>query len=185
MGDIKLVCGKCHRVYQSGVHLGSNATATLHIDTSQCPFCGELNKMPEGTFRGTVDGFISIVNGAPDRVKELEDILDALKHIQSGSEPAAANPEVRKWLPKDLKQVGEWILLVGNLLVMLNQNPAKEVDIQVINVISQQINVTQIQNQDSPRASSPSAKASNTSAVDTAKPRATRLPRRSRRPPRP
>lgn len=144
MGDIKLVCANCRRVYNSGVFLGEGATATLHINQSQCPFCGRFNKMPEGTFRGTVSGFVEILQASKDPEAQLKEMLAELEAIKSGNKPAKASRKLRAWLPSNIRDAAAWMTIIIELLRLLHQEPSTKITEPIVVQVIQQVQVVNL-----------------------------------------
>ena len=72
MTVLMLQCKNCWRIFSSGINLGSGSTVILKGNKSQCPYCGSLENIPDGTFRGTVEGIVQILEKAENPIKKAK-----------------------------------------------------------------------------------------------------------------
>lgn len=128
MGQITIQCKNCTRVFKSGFGLGDGATATFSDNKSQCPGCGSWESLPDGTFRGTVEGFIRILEEADNPNKEAQNLLDSLLDVSTDEdlEKVKNNPKFSrfaKWLPNSIERVAAYIAIIYTVTQMLTKDP--------------------------------------------------------------
>src|SRR5680860_83710 len=104
MPSIMCHCSSCGKRFPSGIGIAPGASATLYGNISQCPRCGSMEQVPDGTFRATVEGIIDYISQstnpiqtAKEVLKELEDTktshdLNRLRDVKTAS-------FFRQWLP--------------------------------------------------------------------------------------
>ena len=77
MGHVQAVCHKCGHHFNSGIVMEGGSTGTLRGNTSQCPRCGDMAPIPDGSYR---DGILQALR---DSDLDRNDLLRLRESIQS------------------------------------------------------------------------------------------------------
>lgn len=133
MPPLLLRCSRCGMIFNSGFNFGPNVAVTLKGNQSQCPRCGSMQSLPEGTFQSTVEGIMRVVSDAPDRRKMATELLAIAQEAQkTGDLTPVRNTELNRWLPSDpANAIGYLQILIGVLQVLLQlllNNPQAKIE---------------------------------------------------------
>lgn len=114
MPQILVQCKNCQRIFPSGIELGLGATATFAGNRSQCPYCGSMENIPDGTFRGTVEGIVKILESSPNRLQTAKDLLESLEKSKSANDLSKVKrssqfSKFRKWIPDSPQKLAVYI----------------------------------------------------------------------------
>jgi RNA polymerase subunit RPABC4/transcription elongation factor Spt4 len=133
MPQVLVQCKNCQRIFPSGIELGPGATAILRGNVSQCPFCGSMENIPDGTFRGTVEDVVKILENTPDRLKTAKDLLEALEKNKSKNDLSEVKhsskfSKFKKWLPDSPQKIAVYIAILQVIIQMLTKNPSIRIE---------------------------------------------------------
>ena len=122
-----LQCKNCWRIFSSGINLGSGSTVILKGNKSQCPYCGSLENIPDGTFRGTVEGIVQILEKAENPIKKAKELLDELENIKNEKDltkvkSSSKFKDFKKWLPDSPAKILIYISILQILINLLTKN---------------------------------------------------------------
>lgn len=136
-------CKNCMRIFPPGIELGVGATITLQGNRARCPFCGSIESIPNGTFRGTVEGIVKILESSPDRLRTARDLLGALEKSKTEKDLSKLKhssqfSKFKKWIPDSLEKIYFYIVILQAIIQLLMRNPMIKIEInEVINVYNQ------------------------------------------------
>ena len=140
-------CTNCRRIFSSGINLGIGATVTLKSNVSQCPFCGSMESIPDGTFRATVEGFIEILEGFENPLSKAKELLSALEKSKSVDDLAEIKKSSKfskfeKWIPNTPGKIATYITIISIVIQLLTQKPGIHIEYNnFINQYNQVINI--------------------------------------------
>ncbi len=148
MPQILVQCKNCQRIFPSGIELGVGATATFVGNLSQCPFCGSMENIPDGTFRGTVDGFVKILESSPNRLQTAKDLLKALEKSKTENDlsklkQSSQFSKFKKWLPDSLEKIYYYVVILQAIIQLLTRNPVIKIEVNNVMNVYNQIVVSQ------------------------------------------
>ena len=133
MPQILVQCKKCQRIFSSGIELGVGASATLIDNISHCPFCGSIENIPDGTFRGTVEGVIKILENSSNKLQAAKELLESLEKnsnitdlskVKKSSKPS----QFKKWLPDSPQKIAIYIAILQTIIQLLTKNPTIQIE---------------------------------------------------------
>lgn len=133
MPQILLQCKNCKRVFPSGINLGVGATATLKGNISQCPFCKSMENIPDGTFRGAVEGIIRVLEKSENPLNTAKDLLDALEKSKSSKDLSKVKrsprfAKFRKWIPDTPEKLAAYIAIIYTIIKLLTKSPEMHIE---------------------------------------------------------
>lgn len=133
MPQILVQCKNCQRIFPSGIELGLGATATFVGNLSQCPFCGSMENIPDGTFKGTVEGIVKILESSPNRLQTAKDLLEALDKSKSENDlvkikRSSQFSKFRKWIPDSPQKLALYIAILHTIIQLLIKNPTVQIE---------------------------------------------------------
>lgn len=143
MPPILLKCKNCKHIFSSGINLGVGATATLKSNITQCPFCRSMENIPDGTFRGTVEGIVKILEDSPNRLQTAKDLLKSLQESKTNEDLSKVRhsskyAKYKKWIPDSLEKIYYFIVILQAIIQLLIRNPVIKIEINnVINSYNQ------------------------------------------------
>lgn len=143
---ISLQCKNCNRLYSSGINLGVGATVTLKGNLSQCPYCDSMESIPDGTFKGTVEGIVRILDQSDNPLGTARDLLEALERSKNSEDldklkESSKYFKFKKWLPDSPKKIAAYIAIIYTIIKLLSNEPMVHVEYnqQFINIYNQKI----------------------------------------------
>lgn len=146
MPQILMQCKNCQRIFPSGIELGVGATATFVGNLSKCPFCGSMESIPDGTFKGTVEGIVKILENSSNRLQTAKDLLDLLERSKSKSDllkvkRSSQFSRFRKWIPDSPQKLAVYIAILQVIIQLLIKNPSVKIeyDTTIVNIYNQVI----------------------------------------------
>jgi hypothetical protein len=100
---------------------------------SQCPRCGSLESIPDGTFRETIEGIASLLQVSTNPLGDVKEILDTLEEVKrKGSilplQSKSWYIQLRKWLPDTLEKIGIYAGILGVLHQVLTKDPSVHIE---------------------------------------------------------
>lgn len=140
---ILLQCRKCRGIFSSGINLGVGATAILKGNISQCPFCGSLENIPDGTFKGTVEGIAKILEQSDNPLNTAKDLLKALENSKTENDlfklkNSSQFSKFKKWIPDSLEKIYYYIMILQAIIQLLAGSPIIKIEVNnVINTYNQ------------------------------------------------
>ena len=142
-----LQCKNCWKIFSSGINLGSGSTVTLKGNKSQCPYCGSLENIPDGTFRGTVEGIVKILEQSENPLRKAGELLDVLEKAkrQADLEKIKSSSKFsvfKKWLPDSPEKIAAYIAIIYTIIQLLTREPKVSIQYDIfINQYNQVINI--------------------------------------------
>jgi hypothetical protein len=148
MPQILVQCKNCGRIFPSGVDLGIGTILTLNNNRSQCPFCGSMESMPEGTFKITVEGIVKILENSPNRLQTAKDLLEALEKSKTENDLSKVKhssqfSKYQKWIPDSLEKIYYYIVILQAIIQLLTRNPVIKIEVSNVMNTYNQIVVSQ------------------------------------------
>lgn len=148
MPQILVQCKNCQRIFPSEIELGVGATATFVGNLSQCPFCGSMESIPDGTFKGTVEGIVKILESSPNRLQTAKDLLEALGRSKTENDLSKLKHSSRfskfkRWIPDSLEKIYYYIVILQAIILLLTRNPVIKIEVNNVMSIYNQIVVSQ------------------------------------------
>jgi len=147
MTILMLQCKNCWKIFSSGINLGSGSTVTLKGNKSQCPYCGSLENIPDGTFRGTVEGIVKILEQSENPLRKAGELLDVLEKAkrQADLEKIKSSSKFsvfKKWLPDSPEKIAAYIAIIYTIIQLLTREPKVSIQYDIfINQYNQVINI--------------------------------------------
>lgn len=147
MALIMMQCTNCLKVFSSGLNIGTGATVTLKGNKSRCPFCGSWENIPDGRFKGTVEGMIKVLEQSEDplkKAKELFEVLEKAKRQDDLAKIKASSKfsEFRKWLPDSPEKIAAYIAIIYTIILLLTKEPQVSIRYDIfINQYNQVVNI--------------------------------------------
>ncbi len=138
-------CQHCQRIFPSGIELGIGATATLVGNLSQCQFCGSMEGIPDGTFKGTVEGIVKILESSPNKLQTAKDLLDSLEKIKNKDDLSKVKKsskfaQLKKWIPNSPQKLYVYIAILQVIIQLLTKNPSIQIEYNnFVNIYNQVI----------------------------------------------
>ncbi len=158
MSEMQLRCLSCGKLFPSGYVIGEGEVTFLGT-LSQCRHCGSIEAVPDGTFRASIEGIISVIQNSSDPVATAQDLIDGLKEAKEKSDDRILKDdrfrEFEKWLPDNngivrLTILQIYISILQLLIPLLtNSSPPQIIYKQVIHQYDQSINVQIVQSPES------------------------------------
>jgi hypothetical protein len=128
MQALMIQCTTCGTLFSPGIVLGGNATVHLQGNMSQCPSCGSIEHIPDGTFKNTVEGIVKILNTVNDPVQTLKQVIKELEQAkQSNNVSDLDNSQIvspfQKWIPNTPEKLAAYIAIFYTIYLLLSQQP--------------------------------------------------------------
>jgi len=125
-----LECKNCKRIFSSGINMGVGSSATFIGNKSQCPFCGSMENIPDGTFKATFDGFIRILQDSDNPLIEAKKLLDEIQKnkTQEGLDKLKTSSKFSKWLPDSIEKIALYVAILKTIVDLLIKNPATSIE---------------------------------------------------------
>ena len=146
MPKLLMQCKKCGKIFSSGIFMAPGSSATFIGNKSQCPFCGSMENVPDGTFRATVEGFVEILEQSKDPLNKARELLDALEKSKNSNDLSEIKESskfsgFKKWLPNTPEKIAVYIAIVYTIIQLLTQKPDIHIEYNdFINQYNQVIN---------------------------------------------
>jgi len=160
MPKLLIECKNCGKIFPSGIFMAPGSSATFIGNKSQCPFCGSMENIPDGTFRATVEGFVEILEQSKNPLDKAKELLEALEKIKGSSDLAEIKKsskfsEFKKWLPDSPEKIATYIAIIYTIIQLLTQKPDVHIEYNDF-FISQYNQVINIEKNLSPSSAEPS-----------------------------
>ena len=141
---IYLQCKNCQQIFSSGINLGAGATATFMGNMSQCPRCGSMENIPDGTFRGTVEGIVNVLKQSEDPLKTAKELFEALdksrtiKDLDELKESSKFS-KFKQWLPNSPEKIAAYVAIAYTILQLLIKEPTVNIQYnqQFVNIYNE------------------------------------------------
>lgn len=148
MSQILMQCKNCMKVFSPGIKLGVGATVILKGNRARCPFCGLMENIPDGTFRGTVEGVIKILESSSNRLQTTKDLLEALERSKSKNDLSKVKhsskfSKFKKWIPDSPQKLAVYIAILHALIQLLTKSPSIQIEYNNFVTIYNQVVVNQ------------------------------------------
>jgi hypothetical protein len=129
-----IYCNRCKGPAQLPFSFGANSNIVFTGSSAQCMRCGNMIRIPDGTFRTNAAGLLSIVRTAPDPRAFAEELRRELQRAQESStmEEVRANPRfaaASPWLPNSVQNVAAYIAILTFLLMWLSRGKDSKTEI--------------------------------------------------------
>ena len=140
-------CKNCFKIFSSGLNIGSGSVVTLVGNKSKCPFCGSSENIPDGTFRGTVEGVVKILEQSENPLQKAGELLEALEKVKRQNDLAKIKKsskfsKFKTWLPDSPQKILIYISILQILINLLTKNPGIHIEYNtVINQYNKIINL--------------------------------------------
>ena len=85
--------------------VGPRTTITARRNKEQCPICGELADMPEGTFRAILKETVKAIRSPDVSRADIERLRDLASRVKAGQMPAAAADKEASKFSQPLKAI--------------------------------------------------------------------------------
>ena len=100
---------------------------------AQCPRCGSLESIPDGTFQETVEGIARLLRKSHNPLREVGEILGALEHSnrQGSVSPLQSRPwflKFKKWLPGIPEKIAAYVTIFAAMHQILTRNPSQHIE---------------------------------------------------------
>lgn len=147
MALIIMQCANCLKVFSSGLNIGAGATVTLKGNKSRCPFCGSWENIPDGRFKGTVEGIVRILEQSENPLKKAEELFEALEKAKRKNDlteikTSAKFSEFKKWLPDSPEKIAAYIAIIYTIIQLLIKEPQVSIRYGIfINQYNQVVNI--------------------------------------------
>ena len=127
-----LLCARCRSVFDSGLSFGVGVKLSLANNLSQCPFCGSMEKLPEGEFHSTVQGLLRVIQESGDARKTAQALLSLAEEAQrTGELTNLKNSELNQWLPtvpaNAIGYISIIIAVLQVILALMKSGPSVEI----------------------------------------------------------
>jgi hypothetical protein len=105
MPDMVIRCHMCGASFSSGIFVGPATTVHLRDNRSECPRCGFMAPIPDGTLRATVRGFVRAlldrddIDSAEHGVADLHQSLQNVKTEEDLARLRSSYRQLERWLP--------------------------------------------------------------------------------------
>lgn len=135
-----LQCKNCLKIFSSGISMGSGSSATFINNKSQCPFCGSMESIPDGTFKATVESFIQVLEQSEDPIPRAKELLLELQKVKTQEEITKVRElskfeKLKIWLPSSPEKIAAYIAIIYTLIQIWTKNP--EIHIEYNTFINQ------------------------------------------------
>lgn len=143
---IYLQCKNCQQIFSSGINLGAGATVVLKGNLSQCPQCGSMENIPDGTFRGTVEGIVNVLKQSEDPLKIAKELFEALDKSRTVKDlddlkKSSKFSEFKQWLPNSPEKIAAYIAIAYTIFQLLIKEPAINIQYnqQFVNIYNEYV----------------------------------------------
>lgn len=145
MPALMMQCRRCGSLFSSGIAIEGNATVNLQGNISQCPYCGSMEQVPDGTFRNTVEGIVKVLSSSPNPIQTVKQVLSDLENAKKNNDVSSLNDSValssfKQWIPNTPEKLAAYIAIFYTIYLLLSQNPAVNIEYNQ-NFINQYNNV--------------------------------------------
>ena len=129
-----LQCSRCATIFSSEIHVSDGKSITFeggfHI---QCPRCGSLESIPDGTFRETVEGIATLLHQSQNPLKEAVEILGTLEDSrrQGSVVPLQSMPwftQYKQWLPDTPEKIAAYVGIFAFMYQTLMKDPGLRIE---------------------------------------------------------
>ncbi len=141
--QIPAICNNCNSVIPSGIEVENCLNFTLEGGTTNCPFCGGIAHMMDGTFN-IIGDTISVLKSGNVTKENLSLLLDILKKNKDATSSEKIKKEINETvpelntisdaLPKTRTELYAFITLLALIIqtfIMINSNnDNKTIDIE-------------------------------------------------------
>ena len=147
MPKLLMQCKNCGKIFPSGIFMTPDSSATFISNKSQCPFCGSMENIPDGTFRATVEGFVEILKQSKNPLNKAKELLEALEKSKNSDDLVEIKElskfsEFKKWLPDTPEKIVAYISIICTIIQLLTQKPNIHIEYNdFVNQYNQVINI--------------------------------------------
>ncbi len=133
MPSIMCPCSICGMSFPSGIGIAPGASATLYGNISQCPNCGSMEQVPDGTFRATVEGIIDYISQSTNPIQTAKEVLEELEITRVSPDlqrlkNVKTAPFFRKWVPDTPQKLAAYIAIIYTIYKLLIQQPTANIE---------------------------------------------------------
>jgi len=126
-------CSSCGIIFPSGIGIAPGASATLYGNFSQCPNCGSMEQVPEGTFRVTIEGIIDYISQSTNPIQTAKEVLKELEESKianylEGSKKFKTADFFTKWSPNTPEKLAAYFAIVYTIYLFLTQQPPSNIE---------------------------------------------------------
>jgi hypothetical protein len=149
MPALMLQCRQCGSLFSSGIAIEGNATVNLQGNRSQCPYCGSMEQVPDGTFRNTVEGIVKVLSASSNPLQTVKQVLHDLEKAKKNNDVSSLDDSVpvtsfKQWLPNTPEKLAAYIAIFYTIYLLLSRQPA--VNIEYNKIFINQYNSVIIEN---------------------------------------
>ena len=132
MADLNLQCPTCGHIITYMELPPGTENVRITGCTQQCPKCGTVHNVPDGSFSVTPSDVLQILLSYENPLWEARYILEELKKIKTQEEfdqKIKSDEELKKhkkWLPKDFKDLAEIIKILLIVIPLLLTQKGKQ-----------------------------------------------------------
>ena len=128
-----LQCSRCSSIFSSGMAVSNGGTIIIRDCFAQCPKCGSIENIPDGTFKETVEGIARLLQKSQNPLKEVGEILSALEagRSQGSVLPLLSKPWYilfKKWLPDTPEKIAAYVGIFGVIYQFLMKDPSVHIE---------------------------------------------------------
>ena len=133
MPILMLYCNNCGKIFSSRIDMGLGSSATFINNKSQCPYCGSMENIPDGTFRSTIEGFTKILEASDNPIEKAKELLSELKKIKTiddinSIKKSAKFEKFKDWLPNSPEKILVYISIISVIINLLIKNPETHIE---------------------------------------------------------
>ena len=133
MKTLMLQCSKCATIFSSGMAVSNGGTISITNCYAQCPRCGSVESIPDGTFQETVEGIARLLLKSQDPLHEVSEIFEALEESrrQGNVSPLQSKPwyvRFKKWLPDSPEKIAAYLTIFLVVQQILTKNPSQHIE---------------------------------------------------------
>lgn len=129
MPDLMMQCKRCGLLFASGIGMEGNATVYLQGNISECPYCGAMEQVPDGTFRNTVEDIAKALSFSPNPIQTVKQVLSELENAKKNNDvsslkDSASLSSFKQWIPNTPEKLAAYIAIFYTIYLLLSQQPA-------------------------------------------------------------
>ena len=147
MPILMLQCKNCRKIFSSGINMSPGSSGTFINSKAQCPNCGCMEAIPDGTFRATVEGFVDILRGSENPLAKAQELLKALEKVKTqidldGVKELKGFEKFKTWLPNTPEKIAAYVAIIFTITQLWIKNPETRIEYNTfINQYNQTIDI--------------------------------------------
>jgi hypothetical protein len=128
---LKWLCTNCGIAFNPPFHVIGGGTIKITFEKSKfvCPRCNSIENIPDGTFQGTVNGLIRIIEDSENPLSKAEELLAKFEKYRKSSENLQELKSdeslslIKTWLPNTPQKLSAYIAIISFLYNLLSKQP--------------------------------------------------------------